>query len=81
MIGSTPADSSRIDTEVVVPRYLSNFWRSRDLPSWFTWRNCIISEISRKDAVVGANPAPGTTIVKHFKYIMQNFMSHLSVGL
>ena len=33
IIGSTPADSSRLDTEVVVPlKYLNNFWRSLDLP-------------------------------------------------
>ena len=64
IIGSTPADNSRLDAEVVVPLiYLSNFSRSLDLPlinckieldlSWS--KNCMISKISRKDAVVGAN--------------------------
>ena len=33
VIGSTPADKSSLDAEVVVPsKYLSNFWRSLDLP-------------------------------------------------
>ena len=31
--GSMPADDSRLDTEIVVSlKYLSNFWRSLDLP-------------------------------------------------
>ena len=59
-IGSTPANSDRLDAEVVVPlKYLSNFWRSLDLSltnreieldlSWS--RNCVIPEISRTTAV------------------------------
>ena len=33
IIGSAPADNSRLDSEVVVPlKYLSNFWKSHDLP-------------------------------------------------
>ena len=33
IIVSTSNDNSRLNTEVVVPlRYLSNFWRSLDLP-------------------------------------------------
>ena len=33
IIGRTPADNNTLDSEVVVPlRYLSNFWRSLDLP-------------------------------------------------
>ena len=32
-IGSTPDDNNTLDTEVFVPlKYLSNFWRSLDLP-------------------------------------------------
>ena len=32
-IGSTPADNNTLYTEVFVPlKYLSNFWRSLDLP-------------------------------------------------
>ena len=64
MIRTTPANSNRLDTEVVVPlKYLSNFWRSLDLSlinceialnlAWS--RHCVISEIliSHK---VAANP-------------------------
>ena len=33
IIGSTPADNNTLDKEVVAPlNYLSNFWRSLDLP-------------------------------------------------
>ena len=33
IIGRTPNDNNILDTEVVVPsKYLSNFWRSLDLP-------------------------------------------------
>ena len=33
MKGSAPADNSRLDAKVVVPlKYLSDFWRSLDLP-------------------------------------------------
>ena len=33
IIGSTANDNNTLDTEVVVPlKYLSNFWRSLDLP-------------------------------------------------
>ena len=33
IIGSTPADNNTLDTEfVVLLKYLSNFWRSLDLP-------------------------------------------------
>ena len=32
-IGRTPANNNRLNTEVVVPlKYLSNFWRSLELP-------------------------------------------------
>ena len=55
LIGSTTNDNNTLDAEVVVPlKYLSNFWRSHDLPlinceieldlSWST--ECITSEIS-----------------------------------
>ena len=54
IIGSTLNNSSRLDAEVVVPlKYLSNFWRSLDLPlinceieldlSWP--KDCIMSDI------------------------------------
>ena len=64
LIGSTPDDNNVLDTAVVVLlKYLSNFWRSLDLPlinckieldlSWS--KECIISEISIIPAVFG-NP-------------------------
>ena len=54
--GNIQAVNNRLDGEVLVPlKYLSNFWRSLDLPlvKWeieldlTLLRNCIISEISR----------------------------------
>ena len=59
IIGSTPADNSRLDAAVFLLKYLCKFWRSLDLPLinfeivlGLTWsRNCIISEISIKAAV------------------------------
>ena len=68
VIGRTPNDNNILDAKVVVPlKYLSNFWRSLDLPlvncemeldlSW--WKYCIIPEISRTAAVAenpNANP-------------------------
>ena len=54
--GNIQAVNNRLDGEVLVPlKYLSNFWRSLDLPlvKWeieldlSLLRNCIISEISR----------------------------------
>ena len=59
-----PADNNTLDTEVVVPlNYLSNFWRSLDLPLinckielGLPWsRKCVISEICRTPKVI-ANP-------------------------
>ena len=54
LIRSTPNNDYRLDTEVaVLLKYLSNFWRSINLPlinceiklnlSW--WRYCVISEV------------------------------------
>ena len=70
MIGSTPPDNSRLDAEVIVTlKYLSTFWRSRDLPlinceleldlSWS--RNHIISETSRTLEIT-ANPAANAPV-------------------
>ena len=68
VIGSIPDDANRSNAEVVVLlKYLSNFWRSLDLPLinceielHLRWaRNCVISEIVRTPAVDGnpnANP-------------------------
>ena len=65
LIGSMP-NNSNVNAEVVVPlKYLSNFWRSLDLPlinceieldlSWS--RYCVISEMSRTSrAVPNTNP-------------------------
>ena len=37
IIGRTPTDNNRLDTELIVSlKYLSNFWRFLDLP----WINC-----------------------------------------
>ena len=56
MIGKTPVNTSRLSAEVVVPlKYLTNFWRSLDLPliNWeiefdLSWsKECIITEVSR----------------------------------
>ena len=67
---STPADNSKLDTEVVAPlKYLSNFWRSLDLPLIsceieldLRWaKNCVISETSRTAATAGDNPVEATT--------------------
>ena len=66
MIGSTLNNDYRLDAKVIVPlKYLSNFWRSLDLPlinceieldlSWS--RYCVITEISRTfGAVPNNNP-------------------------
>ena len=62
-----PSTNDILDAEVVVPlKYLSNFWRSLDLPlikceikldlSWS--RYFIISEISRTHAVPANPPVP-----------------------
>ena len=70
LIGSTPNNSNILDAEVVVPpKYLSNFWRSLDLPlinheiefdlSWS--KECAISEISLTLRVVG-NPNVHPTV-------------------
>ena len=70
IIGSTPADNSRLDVELVVPlNHSSNFWRSLDLHLInckikfnLRWaRNGIISEVPRAAAVVGSDTAPPTT--------------------
>ena len=61
IIGSSPANINRLYTEIVVPlKYLSNFWRSLDLPLFkieldLSWsRNCVETEILRT-AEVAAN--------------------------
>ena len=60
-IGSTPNNDRRLDTEVILPlRYLSNFWRSLDLPlinceielDLPRSKYCLISEISRTSRAV-----------------------------
>ena len=54
LMGSTPDNNNVLDTEVVVSlKYLSNFWRSLDLPLiickielYLSWsKACIVSEI------------------------------------
>ena len=67
IIGSTADNENRLNAEVVVPlKYLSNFWRSLDLPLVdcemeldLPWtRYCKISEISRTFGLVpNTNPA------------------------
>ena len=67
VIGSTPHNASRLNVEVVAPlKYLSNFWRSLDLPLikceielGLRWvRSCIISEISKTFRAVDPNANP-----------------------
>ena len=64
LIGSKPDNNSRLYAEVVVPlKYLSNFWRSLDLPlinceiqlDLPRSKNCVISEVSRASEVDGDN--------------------------
>ena len=64
ILGSTPANTSRLDAEVVVPlKYFSNFWRSLNLPLInceldldLTWsKKSVISEILRTPQVGGDN--------------------------
>ena len=64
LIGNTPDDNDIIDAEVVVPlKYLSNFWRSRDLllinceiKLNLKWtKNCEIKEASRTFREVDPN--------------------------
>ena len=68
IVGNTRDNNNRLNAEVVAPlKYLSNFWRSRDLPLIYceieldlSWsRYCGISEILRRPAVPAipnANP-------------------------
>ena len=67
IIKSTPNNPCGLNAEVVVPlKYLSNFWRSLDLPLInceieldLRWaRNCIISKISRTFKAVDPNVDP-----------------------
>ena len=73
IIGSMPNNNNILDTEVLVSlKYLSNFWRSLDLPlinceieldlSWS--KNCIISEISRTFRAVGNPPVEQVVTVR-----------------
>ena len=64
IIESTPDHDNRLNAEAVIPlKYLSNFWRSLDLPlinceielDLLLSRYCVISEILRTSAVP-ANP-------------------------
>ena len=67
LIGHTPNNKSGLDTEVVLPlRYLSNFWRSLNLPlinceielDLPRSKYCVISKISRTSrAVQNTDPA------------------------
>ena len=66
-IGRTPNDNNISDAEVVVPlKYLSNFWRSLNLPlmnceierDLSLSRYCIISKLSRTPAAPANPPVP-----------------------
>ena len=86
MSGNTPADNSELNAEVVFPlKYMSNFWRSLNLPLMdyemeleFSWsRKCVISEISRT-AIVAPNPSNSAieeikTDTATFQIISANF--------
>ena len=67
IIGKRSNNNSRLNAEVVVPlKYLSNFWRSLNLPLInyeieldLTWsKYCLISEISRTFSKVDPNADP-----------------------
>ena len=69
IIGRTPTNNNILEAEVVVPsKYLSNFWRSLDLPllncetelDLSCSRYCVVSEISRTAAVAGNPPVAAT---------------------
>ena len=73
IIGRTPNDNYILNTEVVVPlKYLSNFWKSFNLPlinceieldlSWS--RYCVVSEISRTAVVAGNLPVAATATTR-----------------
>ena len=69
VIGRMPNDNNILDTEVVVPlKYLSNFWRSLNLPLNnckmeldLKWTNCVLSEIRRTPTIL-ANPSTNLLI-------------------
>ena len=72
LIGSTPDNASRLNTEVVVPlKYLSNFLRSLDLSFincetelYLPWsKECIISEILRTSAIRENNRVTATETI------------------
>ena len=67
LMGSTPDNNNVLDTEVVVSlKYLSNFWRSLDLPLiickielYLSWsKACIVSEIWITPVIAGNPPNP-----------------------
>ena len=67
LIGSTPGNNHLINAEVFVPlKYLSNFWRSIDLPLInceieldLTWsKYCVISQVFRTFRAVDPNADP-----------------------
>ena len=98
IIGSTLDDISRLDAEILILlKYLSNVWRSLDLPlnkyeveldfKW--WINCIISDIARTpeiDVDPAANPLIAhvlarTTTSATFQIMTLEFMPQLSLCL
>ena len=87
VIGSTSDDNNILEVEVVVPlKYLSNFWRSLDLPlinceielDLSCSKNCAISEISRTPEMLGANSAETTTTTSAISQI-NNAKRHVPV--
>ena len=89
LIGSTPNNNNILDADVAVPlKYLSNFWRSLDLPlinceieldlRWI--KNCIISEISRTSIVIGKPPVwEMATEITVATFQINNFKFQLSL--
>ena len=70
IIGRTSNNNRRLNTEIVVSlKYLSNFWRSLDLPfiNWeieldLTWKEkCVTSQVSRKYRAVHTKDNPVET--------------------
>ena len=86
-MASTHNNSSRLNAEVLLLKYLSNFWKSLDLSLSncekelkLTWsKYCVISETSRTPEVGGVNLAD-TTLTTVATFEVNNPNLHLPVA-
>ena len=86
-MASTHNNSSRLNAEVLLLKYLSNFWKSLDLSLSnckkelkLTWsKYCVISETSRTPEVGGVNLAD-TTLTTVAIFEVNNPNLHLPVA-